>query len=333
MPEEGVSRGADRLQEPPPAAAGSARRRRQSQLTSARRAARFAAAAGRRLPVERLRARRPRRRRQQRDVRPRVHRPEGERAPDDHRDDHRPQPSSTGSDGGGVAPSVPAPEEEAPRGRVFEERQNQLAMAVESRRAADDRHDAVGLRQLEERVDLVVSETVGQQPQRELCLELRSEPFPPEALVLARAVAAPSESAASASPSTSAAMPGADQAVVDPAAGRRLDQSGGIADGEDAVGICLRRIGASGSIFEPRFRRASSSDRTLHSPSRAPIRSDERAEVRPALPSHISPIRAIDGSSRGAPERPRQSRSARLRCPKCTSTLSMAADGHSTCAD
>src|SRR5687767_12271934 len=54
-----------------------------------------------------------------------------------------------GSERGRLPAVGKAPEEEPPRRRMFEERQNQVAMAIETGGAANDRHDAVSLRQLE----------------------------------------------------------------------------------------------------------------------------------------------------------------------------------------
>src|SRR5258708_38918878 len=45
------------------------------------------------------------------------------------------------------------PEQDATGGRMLEERADEMAVLVELRRLADERHDAVGLRQIEQAVD------------------------------------------------------------------------------------------------------------------------------------------------------------------------------------
>ena len=66
---------------------------------------------------------------------------------------------------------------------MAEQRANQMAMLVELRRLADDRHDAVGPGQLEEAVDLAVAEARDQIAQRALLHELFAELVAPGAFV------------------------------------------------------------------------------------------------------------------------------------------------------
>ena len=74
-------------------------------------------------------------------------------------------------------------EEHAPRWSMLEQRDDQVPVPVELRRSADDRHDAVGQREIEQRIDLRVGHPLREHAQRELRLELGSEPLPPSPLV------------------------------------------------------------------------------------------------------------------------------------------------------
>ncbi len=69
-------------------------------------------------------------------------------------------------------PSEKRSEEDLPRRRMLQQRDNQLPMAVERRRSANDRHDAVGPGQLEETFDVLVGHSLSQRPKRQLCVEL-----------------------------------------------------------------------------------------------------------------------------------------------------------------
>ena len=78
--------------------------------------------------------------------------------------DRRPDVGGTG--GPATSPSISASisssedraEQDLPRRRMPEQRANQVAMVVELRGLADDRHDAVGAGQLEEAVDLAIAQ-------------------------------------------------------------------------------------------------------------------------------------------------------------------------------
>ena len=63
-------------------------------------------------------------------------------------------------------------EQQAPSGGMLEERHNQLAMVIEARRAPDNRHHAVGPRQLEQPIDLVIVQPLRNCSQRKLGSQL-----------------------------------------------------------------------------------------------------------------------------------------------------------------
>ena len=69
--------------------------------------------------------------------------------------------------------------DQLPDGRVFQELEDQLAVSVEGRRAAHDRHHAVGARELEEGFDVGIAHAMRDQAQLDLRLELRREPLAP----------------------------------------------------------------------------------------------------------------------------------------------------------
>src|SRR5919204_5548440 len=75
-------------------------------------------------------------------------------------------------------------EEHAAGWRMFQEGDDELAVVVECRGSADQRHQAVGPRQSEQTVDVVVGETLRDPAQDELPAELRTEMPPPVAFVL-----------------------------------------------------------------------------------------------------------------------------------------------------
>src|SRR5882762_5333439 len=59
--------------------------------------------------------------------------------------------------------------------RVFQKRDDEVAMAVEGRGAAHERHQTVGAREREEAVDVLVAEALRDAAQDELPAQLRSE--------------------------------------------------------------------------------------------------------------------------------------------------------------
>src|ERR1041384_3998075 len=85
-------------------------------------------------------------------------------------------------------PALPAlsehrSEEDFPRGRVPQQCADQMAVVVELRRSADDRHDAVGTGKVEERVDFLVAEACDEIAQRALLSEFLAEAIAPLAFV------------------------------------------------------------------------------------------------------------------------------------------------------
>src|SRR5262249_38755794 len=63
-------------------------------------------------------------------------------------------------------------EQQPPRGRVLEQRQDEFAVMIDPRSPANDWHHAVGARQLEKRLDVVVREPMCQQAKRQLSTQL-----------------------------------------------------------------------------------------------------------------------------------------------------------------
>ena len=71
---------------------------------------------------------------------------------------------------------------------MLEERDDEIAMAIELRRSAHDGHHAVGQRQIEQRIDFRIGHPLRQHAERELRLKFRSEALaPPPRLMLATA--------------------------------------------------------------------------------------------------------------------------------------------------
>jgi hypothetical protein len=85
--------------------------------------------------------------------------------------------------GGRPAAATEAAQQHVTRRRVAEQRENELAMAVELRRGADDGHHAVGLCEVEEIVDVGVGEPSREGAKAQLRLELGSQPGTPGGLV------------------------------------------------------------------------------------------------------------------------------------------------------
>ena len=81
------------------------------------------------------------------------------------------------------APAEHATHQQATRRRVAEERVDKVAVAVEGGRAPDNRHDAVGARQLEQAVDFVVRQVVGDFAERGLRAQFVAELFAPPLFV------------------------------------------------------------------------------------------------------------------------------------------------------
>src|SRR2546428_1856321 len=77
------------------------------------------------------------------------------------------------------------PEQDASRGRMFQKRDDEVAVAVEGGSASHERHQTVGAREREETVDVLVAEPLRDAAQDELPAELRSEALAPLRLVLA----------------------------------------------------------------------------------------------------------------------------------------------------
>src|SRR6185436_19796532 len=138
-------------------------------------------------------------------------------------------------------PALPAlskyrSKQDLPRRRVPEQCADQVAVVVELRRFADDRHDAVGAGEVEQRVDFLVAQAGDEIAQRALLGKLLAEPVAPLAFVgreggLIQAIRGERVDG------HVGAERGAPDAVVDPAAGRRLHEPGGVADDERAIGV------------------------------------------------------------------------------------------------
>ena len=64
---------------------------------------------------------------------------------------------------------------------MAEQREDEIAMAIEARGLPDQRQDAVGRRQREQRVDVGVAHPLRHEAQRQLRRELRLKPPPPAA--------------------------------------------------------------------------------------------------------------------------------------------------------
>src|SRR5690606_2780517 len=112
-----------------------------------------------------------------------------------------------------------ARKQDPPHGWMLEQRQEQIPVPIELRRPANDGHDTVGPGQLEERVDLLVRETIGKQAQRQLRIEFRTEPLLPGALV-ARQVQLVERVVREAVGQDLRGQPGTHEAVVDASTGR-----------------------------------------------------------------------------------------------------------------
>src|SRR5262245_47271654 len=74
-------------------------------------------------------------------------------------------------------------QENAPRRRMIEQRANEMPMFVELRGLAYQRHDAVGLSEVEQGVYIAVRHRQRGLPERLLRVELAREPAPPRLLV------------------------------------------------------------------------------------------------------------------------------------------------------
>src|ERR687897_158193 len=103
-------------------------------------------------------------------------------------------------------------------------------MPVEIRGPAQQRDDAVDSGELEERVDGAVVEPRDQRPERQAGTELRPEARLPQRLVRLERARVGSTMTQRGRQYLGGIAP-AEQAVVDAATGRRLRETGGIADG------------------------------------------------------------------------------------------------------
>jgi hypothetical protein len=121
------------------------------------------------------------------------------------------------------------PKQHATRGRVPEERHDQVAMAVELRGPADDRHHAIRQREVEQQIDFGVRHPLREHAERQLRLEFRSEPLTPPLLIDGQCAGIEPVVAESRDQRVGGEI-GADEAVVDASAGRRLHEAGGVSD-------------------------------------------------------------------------------------------------------
>src|SRR5262245_39607719 len=127
---------------------------------------------------------------------------------------------------------------------MAEERDDQLAVAVERRSAPDDGHDAVGAGEFEQFLDLVVGQPVCDVPQRALRREFFAQQLAPTFLVNRqrgrRQIIILQRVSQNITRKTAA-----QEAVINAAARRRLDEACRVADGEkpSAKGTLNRRQG------------------------------------------------------------------------------------------
>ena len=120
--------------------------------------------------------------------------------------------------------------------RVFQQGENQRAVAVERCGATHNRHDAVGAREIEQVFDVGVVHAMGQQTEPGLCLEFAGQPIAPALLVgreAARAQIVPR------CPFRDRIRrdPRRYEAVIDASARGWLHQAGGVADREEPIAI------------------------------------------------------------------------------------------------
>ena len=118
--------------------------------------------------------------------------------------------------------------------RVAQQRERRLAMPVEVGGLPQHRDDAVDPGELDERVDAAIVEPRGEQPEREADADLGAEPLAPAGLGTCCSRDSRRSSIAQGLVQRLGRELAADQAVVDAAAGRRLDQPGGVADRQQA---------------------------------------------------------------------------------------------------
>src|SRR5438552_169487 len=137
------------------------------------------------------------------------------------------RPPSRSGDGGS--------EEYATRGRMLEESDDEVAMPIERRRAAEERHQTVSRREREETVDILFGQPLRDAAQDQLPPQFGSEAAAPFGLIRAerggRRVAA-----AQRGHERLAREARAEQAVIDAAAGCRLHDAGRVAEDDDAIG-------------------------------------------------------------------------------------------------
>src|SRR5262245_1260468 len=122
---------------------------------------------------------------------------------------------------------------------MLQQRHDQLTMAIERRRPADDRHDAVGSRQLEQAFDVLVRHSLGERAKRELRVELVFESSTPQALVFLESLSREITLGQRVDQYVSGDRR-AHEAVVDPAAGSGFDEAGGVTNDQQPLAICSR---------------------------------------------------------------------------------------------
>src|SRR5262245_56351356 len=108
--------------------------------------------------------------------------------------------------------------------RVLQEGDDELAMGIERRSPAHQRHDAVGSRELEQLIDVGIGETLRDAAQDQLPAQLRTEAFAPSRLVTSQSVCVKGV-AGQPLRKRLCSQVAAEQAVVDPSAGRRLHET------------------------------------------------------------------------------------------------------------
>src|SRR6187549_2646794 len=130
----------------------------------------------------------------------------------------------------------PGSEDDAAEGGMPEKGHGGLAMPVEGRRLLEQGHDAIDARQFDEFVDRLVAQSRDDAAKGETDADLLSQPLAPPRFVMperARIEPIARESLIEHVGGNGAA----EQPVIDAAAGRRLDQTRRIADGQHAIGV------------------------------------------------------------------------------------------------
>src|SRR5436189_103671 len=74
-------------------------------------------------------------------------------------------------------------QQEAPGWRVSEQCRDEVAVVIDGRGRADERHDAVGARELEQRVDVIVAQAVRDAAQEQLPAQLGAKALAPSSFV------------------------------------------------------------------------------------------------------------------------------------------------------